>query len=300
MQEALTTSAEAHYIDASRIFAKINRQSMHQVDLGGNCQVYLMRVSLLNDSDGASGSFAITADIETAPHNYVTRNAVKAWHNARVEMLGRADTKLSDLSAYARNLRFKLDTSDNSDGQPAELVAGTVDQSSFVNYAQVDDSSSTALTGANLADHYELTLLGTHVTSSTDPTTMYTTVGINKSWLDKRRKPFDAGADAGAASAGTDDLVTIQAPENPLLEIMAGSAIAEELAEEIQDEQYQEPPWTDSDHYALMSAGFLSANTNMSDSCIVAAPAGLFKITLNAGATSTCRLMFELIDTYDL
>ena len=80
-----------------KLMSSINRKQYHNVDLQGNAQLYTVAIK----SYGTKLSTLASA----APDTYVTKRAVKAWHDARVEMFKRAGFKLSDLTAYARTLR---------------------------------------------------------------------------------------------------------------------------------------------------------------------------------------------------
>ena len=298
-EEISDASTENHWFDFAQIFSRLNRKQYHQVDSKGNAQVYLLRIR--QQSNNATDNSEIRTKLETAPNNYVTKQAVKAWHRARVKMLERQGVSLKSLSPYTRNLRVRLDTSAPTGGTSnAELTVGTPELSSFVVESQLDSDVSTALTSASMVDDYTLTVLSDHVTESTDPTTKYTTVGMNKAWLDARRKPYtvpDGTLETGVGATA------IRHEENPLYEIMSGSSIAEELSEVIQDEQIQEPPWYDGDHIAHMIQGNLYSALNSPQETIIEVPLGLLKASITDLRSSNNTNVYwevELLDIYDM
>ena len=211
--------------------------------------------------------------VQTAPNNYVTKSAVKAWHRARIKMLERQGISLKQLSPYTRHLHVGWDSDFTPDAQN-ELYSGDVDNTQFAVEAQLDEDDTTALTSAMLVDNYTLTLLGDHVTTNTSgQPTKYSTVGVNKAWLDARRQPVRTAT----ANEGTSDLETIDHETNPLYELMSGSSIAEEVSEIVQEDQIKAPPWSNDDHYDPMTQGYMytAVNSGVSE-CIVEAPWGQY------------------------
>lgn len=293
------TSTENHWFDFAAIFSKLNRKQYHQVDSKGNAQVYLLRIR--QQSNNATDNSEIRTTLTTAPNNYVTKQAVKSWHRARIKMLERQGISLKSLSPYTRNLRVQLDTSAPSTGtSDGGLTSGIPELSTFVVESQLDSDVSSALTSQSMVDSYTLTVLDDHVVESTDPTRKYTTVGMNKAWLDARRKPYtisDGSLETGMAATA------IQHETNPLYEVMSGSGIAEELSEVVQDEQIQEPPWDDGDHIAHMTQGNLYSALNSPQETIIEVPLGLLKANitdLRQTNNTTVYWEIELIDIYDM
>ena len=292
-------TTETHYFDFARIFSKFNRKQYHQVDSKGNAQIYLLKITQASYTGADQGD--VRSKLFTAPNTYVTKQAVKAWHKARVAMFAKAGIKMKTLSPYTRNIRMELDASAPAGGTTAAaLDAGSSELSTLVNSGQFDESNTGAVTGDDLVDSYTLHLLGDHVTSQTAETTKYTSVGVNQSWLDTRRKPYAVGE----GSEGAGELATaVQHETNPLFEARALSGIAEEIVEVAQDEQIQAPPWVDADQTALVEqVGMYSAN-NSTQEVIIEVPCGLMKATIqDLRSTNNVSLTWniELLDIYDM
>lgn len=297
--EAVGSQAtEQVYIDLPRAMSKLNRKQYVQVDAKGNPQVYLCRIRQNCFKDSTTGSSETITNITTAPNNYVTKSAVKAWHRARVRMLERQGISLKQLSPYSRHLRVAFDGNDTYENElySGEKPAETV----FTVEAQLDSDNSTALTSASMVDGYTLTLVGDHVVESTDPTTKYTTVGVNKSWLDARRQPMNVGDGSGESATELDHL-QIAHETNPLYEILSGSSIAEEVSEQVEDDQLTAPPWANLDHSAAMSQGFLYTSHNAVDEIIVEVPLGMMKVDVTDERDGgTVKWTIEVLDIYDM
>lgn len=292
-----TGQTEAIYFDLARAMSKLNRKQYVQVDGQGNAQCYLVRIKQNTFKDSATGSSEIQSSLTTAPNNYVTKAAVKAWHRARVRMLQRQGVSLKQLSPYTRHLRVAFDGSDSDE---TELYSGLVEDTKFAVEAQMDSDVATALRATDMVDQYTLTLLGDHVIESQDPTTKYTTVGVNKSWLDARRQPMTTGDSTAEASAELDHL-QIAHEENPLYEILSGSSIAEEVSEIVEDEQLMEPPWSNGTHYAPMSQGYLYSSHNAQDEIVIEVPLGLLKANVSDKRDGgTVSWTIEVLDIYDM
>ena len=290
-------ASDTHYFDFAQIFSKFNRKQLNQVDGKGNAQCYLIKIR--QNSVSGSDSAEIHSKLYTAPNNYVTKQAVKRWHQARVDMFAKHGVKMKTLSPYARNLRVAYDVSAPVNGTTdSDLYAGVPERSTFVQSAQFDEANSTALTNQSMVDAYNLTLLGPSVTTGTSPTIKYSTVGVNASWLLSRRKPYtvpDSSAEAGQTAK------TISS--NPLLEIQAASGVATAVITEAKDEQVQEPPWDDSDHSAEMQVANLYSAINTFQETIIEVPLGLMKAIstdLRSSNVPTMVWDIELLDVYDM
>lgn len=302
--KTISDGATTEYlVDAARLMSAGNRKQYVQVDQKGNAQTYLIRIR--QRSYTGSDNAELRTTIKTAPNNYVTKAAVKAWHRARVKMLGRQGFSLKQLSPYARHLRVGWSSTGTA---PTVLDAsmysgGIPEDTEFVVASQLDGDDTGALTSAKMVDTYTLTLLGDHETSNAagDPT-QYTTVGVNKAWLDARRQPMDTTNDATAESESSLDYQQIAHETNPLYEVLSGDNTAEELSEVVEDDQLVAPPWSNDDHWAEMAQGSLysAVNSGMSE-CIFEAPLGLFVLDpdeIRSGATATWEI--EVLDIYDM
>jgi hypothetical protein len=292
-------ATENHYFDFAQIFSKFNRKQYHQVDGKGNAQIYLVKIDQM--SNNGLDAADIRSNLSTAPNTYVTKQAVKAWHKARHAMYAKAGVAMKTLSPYTRNLRMELDTGAPASGTSnAELISGSPELSTMVNAGQFDESNTGALTGDDMVDTYTLHLLDDHVVTQTAETTKYTSVGVNQSWLDARRKPYkvtDASLETGMADT------TIQHGENPLFEIRALSGIAEEIVAVAQDEQIQPPPWADSTQTGLITQAIMRSAANSDGSCIIEVPCGLLKASItDLRSTNAVEVNWniELLDIYDM
>ncbi len=298
--ESISDAAtENHWFDFAQIFSKFNRKQYHQVDSKGNPQIYLLKITQASHTGADQGD--VKTVISTAPNSYVTKQAVKAWHKARVAMYAKAGLTMKSLSPYTRNLRMKLETAAPTDGTTAsELTSGAPELSVIVQGAQFDEANTGALTGDDMVDTYTLHLLDDHVTQQTAETTKYTSVGVNQSWLDARRKPYtiaDGSEETGVLAT------TIQHGENPLFEVRALSGIAEEIVGVAQDEQIQEPPWTDATQAGLVSQAILYTANNSTQEVILEVPCGLLKASItDLRSTNAVDVDWniELLDIYDM
>lgn len=297
LSEVISDGAtESLMIESDRAMSKINRKQYHQVDAKGNAQVYLVRIRQYSYT--AADNSEVGTTVLTAPNNYVTKSAVKAWHRARIKMLERQGISLKQLSPYNRHLHVAWDSEATPSAQN-ELYQNDVDDSQFAVEAQLDEDDVGALTSAKMVDNYTLTLLGDHVTTNSagDPT-KYDTVGVNKSWLDARRVPVSVNDESDT------DVETIDHETNPLYEIMAGSSIAEEISEIVQEDQIAKPPWSNSHHDRPMEQAYMFTATNSGVSeCIVEAPLGLIQLNctdLRSTNDVTARFTFEVLDIYDM
>jgi hypothetical protein len=291
-------STESHYFDFAQIFSKFNRKQYHQVDSKGNAQMYLLKITQASHTGADQGD--VKTVLSTAPNSYVTKQAVKAWHKARVAMYDRIGVSMKSLSPYTRNLRMELDTSAPSGGtDAAELTSNTPELSTMVQAAQFDESETGALTGDDMVDSYTLHLLDDHVTSATSPTTKYTSVGVNKAWLDARRQPLQDNDPVSTEQ----ELTAVQHETNPLFEIRALSGIAEEIGEAAQDEQNHMPPWTNDTQYGLVSSAILYTANNSTQEVIIEVPCGLLKASItDLRSTNNVDVDWniELLDIYDM
>jgi len=298
--ESISDAAtENHYFDFAQIFSHFNRKQYHQVDSKGNAQMYLLKISQSSHTGADQGD--VKTVFQTAPNSYVTKQAVKAWHKARVAMYAKAGVSMKTLSPYTRNLRMELDTGAPATGTTAaELRTGSPELSTIVNAGQFDEANTGNLTGDDMVDTYTLHLLDDHVVQQQTETTKYTSVGVNQSWLDARRKPYavaDASLESGVSATTVDHV------ENPLFEIRALSGIAEEIVSVAQDEQIQPPPWADATQAGLISTAILYSANNSTQETIIEVPCGLLKASLTDLRSTnavTVNWNIELLDIYDM
>lgn len=305
--KTISNNATTEYVvDAARMMSMGNRKQYVQVDGQGNAQTYLIRLKQ-RSYDGSTNA-ELRTTVKTAPNNYVTKSAVKAWHRGRVRMLGRQGFSLKQLSPYARHLRMDWRTGSDSFTAPTTLDTALYggqapEDTEFVVASQLDSDDTAALTSAKMVDTYTLALMGNHVTSNSagDPT-QYTTVSATKAWLDARRLPMRNQADATSESSADLDHKQISHETNPLYEVLSGDNTAEELSEVVEDDQLVAPPWVNDDHYEPMTQGSLYTAVNSGTAeCVFEAPLGLFVLDpdeLRSGATATWSI--EVLDVYDM
>ena len=84
-------------LNLPKILSSYNRRGYNNVDERGNAQLYTVSASLI--ATNANGY------ILAAPNTYVTKRAVKDWHDAWVRRLRKAGIKRSDLGPYMKYLR---------------------------------------------------------------------------------------------------------------------------------------------------------------------------------------------------
>ena len=83
-----------------KLMSSANRKTYDNVDNQGNAQLYTIGMRVWGTNTEVLAG--------TAPNTYVTRRAVKAWHDARVKMYKRAGISMKSLG-YGRTLRPYLD-----------------------------------------------------------------------------------------------------------------------------------------------------------------------------------------------
>ena len=282
-------ATETHEFNWARHFSAINRKALDQVDAKGNALVY--RVAIKQSASGHDQS-DITTVINTASNTYVTARAVKAWHRARVKMLQREGISMKQLGKYDRTLKFPLTVSDSYENA---LNAGDWELTTFAVESPLDADGSTDVKAEDLVDSYTLTLTGASVAeSSAAGEQMYTTVGINDSWLAARRNP---------AGTGSTDEPTIDHDLNPLYNILSGTMASEEVLEIVETSQNADPPYLSSSFNGLFFAGKLYSSQHQVDRMVVDCPAGLMQAVVTNGATggdSYVEWDVELIDVFPM
>lgn len=286
-------TTEYYHFNWARVFSKVNRRALPQVDEKGNALNYI--VAIKQTSPAHIGNSQMTTVISTANQGYVTKAAIKAWDRARKKMLRREGISLKSLGPYSRNLRFQLE--DGTEYHPAELVSGEWTNTKFAVEAPLDDDNTSAeIDAEDLVDSYTLTLCDASVKETAEEgETKYTTVGIIDSWLAARRSRSDfVSTDTG-----------IDHETNPLYNILSGTQASEEVLEIVDDAMKEEAPYGtgNSSWYGLFHGGRLDSAVNVVDSTIVTCPAGLMKATFTSsdsdGNTSTDATVawdIELLD----
>jgi hypothetical protein len=257
----------------------------------------------------------------TAPNTYVTRRAVKAWHDARVKMYKRAGVSMKSLG-YGRSLRPYLDVN-HENGTTTEIdtevdlvgtdatgiVPGyTGDEWTYSRAAVATPGESTntgtALNYQDLVDTYSFTLCGDSITEndttdSPDESTVVTdqdsfvSVGMLKEWLGSfRKKTIPTHVDLA-----TDD-------DNALLQFVSQQgADKEEVLELVQDAQMEARPWDlgGSTHYSSTVQAYFQSQTGESSYQVFQVPCGLFSLVFANGATAQgARFDIDVLDIQDM
>ncbi len=302
-----SAQTENHVFNMPKLMGSANRRSYHAVDNGGNAQMYTIGMKVT-----ATKAHAL---VSTAPPTYVTKNAVKAWHDARVKMYKRAGVKMSDLK-YGRQLRPFLDVNhenattteidDESSGGNSITPAFTGDEWTYSRAAvavPIESADTNHITDAtDLVDTYSFTLCGDSITEdgtadSPDESTTTTdqdhfvSVGMLKEWL----RSIKPRSNPSSTLESIDD-------DNALLQLLADGASSEEVLELAQEGQTEGRPWDlrGSTHYSLAYAGLCRA-LGESSYIVFQAPCGLFQITTQSeAAAETVYTEFDVLDIRDM
>ena len=306
---AANSGALTIYVNAAHLLSMMNRKAYHQVTRSGHLKNYGLEVNVYNMVNASTS-------ISTAPLSYVTYNATRAWHFARKERYEDAGFKLSDLG-YGSRLRFAMDAAMSA--IPQSNVGGDGDATQMLKPSALDhtitdkgewDWSDVIITppvqftdtGAapspdELSDSFILHLLGDHVSQGEDETLMYTSVGMNQSWVENRR---------GWAAPSAEEVMQ---PENPLAFARASDLSSYQLSTEVSDEQKQSPPYSNEDDDDAKSAfatayvqGTLESKfpNPTTNNDIIVAPGGVAKIVIANNDTGNAAYPFINVRIFEL
>ena len=313
----------AEYLDADegltrvynlpKLMSSANRKEFKNVDNNGNAQLYTIGMRLYGtDLQAVAG---------TAPNTYVTRRAVKAWHDARVKMYKRAGISMKSLG-YGRSLRPYLDVN-HENGTTTEIdtevdLVGT-DASGIVpgftgdewTYSKAAVSTpmeagdgTTNVTIRDMTDTYSFTLCDASVTEdgtadSPDESgsqfdqDSYVSVGMLKEWLGS----FGKRPTKSSTVLSLDD-------DNALLQLVSQQgADKEEVLELAKSSQEEVRPWDlgGSTHYSTTVQGYFQAQTGESSYQVFQVPCGLMSIVFANGATAQgARFDIDVLDIQDM
>ena len=315
----------AEYLDAAETLTRIynapklmssaNRKEMKAVDNQGNAQLYTIGMRVFGTN--------LEAIPFTAPNTYVTRRAVKAWHDARALMYKRAGISMKSLG-YGRSLRPYLDVN-HENGTTTEIdtetdLVGTDATGIKPNYTGDEWTYSRAavavpfeagdfgdsLVRTDMVDTYSFTLCDTSVAESTTADSpdesgaatdqdSFTSVGMLHEWLTSFKK-------SRSSTANANEQVT---PDNALLQLVSQQgADKEEVLELAKDSQAEARPWdlNGSTHYSLANAGYARATNGESGYMIFQAPCGLFSLVLqnDHSAAENTKFTFDVLDIQDM
>lgn len=320
----------AEYLDASETLTRVynlpklmssaNRKEYRNVDNQGNAQMYTVGMRVWGTNTEALAG--------TAPNTYVTRRAVKAWHDARVKMYKRAGISMKSLG-YGRSLRpyldvnhengttTEIDTESDLVGTDASGIypAFTGDEWTYSKAAvstpmEEADLSSSDLKAGSLVDTYTFTLCGASVLESTtaddpdgsistDDQDSFVSVGMLKEWLGSFRKK-----NIGTASGTVTDSNPID-EDNALLQFISQQgADKEEVLELARDGQKEVRPWDlgGATHYSTTVQAYGKAVNGESAYIVFQAPCGLLSMVLqnDHSAAENVRFQLEILDISDM
>jgi len=313
----------AEYLDANeglirtyngpKLMSSANRKGYHNVDNRGNAQLYTFGIRLYGND--------VQCLVGTAPNTYVTRRAVKAWHDARALMYRRAGISMKSLG-YGRNLRpyldvnhengttTEIDTETDTVGTDASGInpGYTGDEWTYSRAAVAvpvqDSHTAEQLYTGDIVDTYSFTLCDASVIESVTPDSpdggsastdqdSFVSVGMLKEWLGSFKKQ----ATPSAGSVPIDD-------DNALLQLISQQgADKEEVLELAADAQQEIRPWDlgGATHYSTTAQAYLLANTGESSYQVFQAPCGLFNLIFANGATAQgARFDLEVLDIQDM
>lgn len=304
-----TAEVETHAFNMPKMLSSINRKGYHNVDAEGNAQLYTIGMKLY----GTKASALTTV----APNTYYVREAVQAWHDARVRMFRRAGVSMKSLGPYGRTLRPYLDVNhengttveiDSEASSALGITPNWVGDEWTYSRAAVSTPAENTLSanaqGRDLVDTYSFTLLDASVTedaTADDPDESgtltdqdsFVSVGMVAEWIDsiRRRHHDNIGAN------------TIVDADNALLQLLADSPSSEEVLEIVEDGQQEGRPW-DGDNSIYSNAvqgSYMQSTSGESSYAVFEAPCGLFNLTLqNDHTAETLRVEFEVLDIRDM
>lgn len=310
------TTTEVRTLNLPKLMSSANRKTFHNVDLKGNAQLYTVGIKI-HASDAE-------ATIMGASNTYVTRRAVKAWHDAREAMYKRAGFRLRDLG-YGATLRPYLDnTHRTGDAEEidTETGAGNGITPSFIGeewtYSKAavatpmeenqGTGQTTAPNVADLVDTYSFMLCGSSITenivsespndgsaNSVDQDS-FVAVGMLDEWLDsfKLRDPVTQGNSLGADVIDAD---------NALLGLMSQQgADKEEVIEIAREMQLENRPWgaQPSDYSGLKFLGYLKSVLSGSDYIVCQVPCGILQIATEAASNQRVYHQIEVLAIEDM
>lgn len=280
------------------------------MDMKGNAQLYTVGIKVFGTD--------VEALMTTASNTYITRRAVKDWHDARVAMYARAGIKMKDLG-YGATLRPYLNvnhengTTDEIDTEVAsnlgispQFVGEEWTYSRAAVATPLEEASAVGLTGMDLVDTYSFTLCGPSVTenvtaespdasqSNTDQDS-YVSVGMIFEWLDSFRMRHPEGT-ANISFPAVDD-------DNALLQLASNQgADKEEVLELVQDAQRENRPWsTDPNNYCNeVFAGYARSVLGGSDYVVCQVPCGLLQVESESNVTEDVQYQIEVLAIEDM
>jgi hypothetical protein len=305
-------STETFVFNLPKLMSSANRKTFHNVDMKGNAQLYTVGIKVFGTD--------VDALISAAPNTYITRRAVKDWHDARVAMYARAGIKLKDLG-YGATLRPYLnvnhengtvDEIDTENGVSLGITPHFKGEEWTYSRAAVATPMENTISGegnpntADLVDTYSFTLCGESVQEnvtaddpdeSTFPSDQdsFVSVGMIAEWLDSFRMRSPEGT-ANVSFPAIDD-------DNALLQLRSlQGADKEEVLELAQDSQRENRPWgtAPSDYYDEVFAGYARSILSGSDYVVCQVPCGLLQLAMETTPAETVTTQIEVLAIEDM
>jgi len=287
-----------YYLNAAYIMSNINRKAYHQVTRSGHMKSYAIGISVFNCKNAST-------TIYTAPNNYASENAVRAWHFARKARYEDAGYSLSDLG-HGERLRFAfdatsvaLDQTTATDFVKPQHLDNTVDERGEWDLSDViitpPITGAAATSDAELTDTFKLFMCGDHVDVPGSGNLRYNYVGMLQSWTENRR----------GWGAPSDE--EVMQPENPLAFARMSELSSLEITTEVGDEQQQGPPYSnvdDDDATSVFAEPVVSGQLESSfpnvttNNDLIVCPGGLAKITVtnNDEASAYPYMAFQIVE----
>lgn len=264
------------YLNIPKLMSKVDRKNHRHFDNKGYLLNYA--VSITQMGPGYRSLYS------GAANNWVTKNAGRKWHAARMADFAKMGIGVKDLGEYNRTIRPYLNAS-HAAGMEVTLTdhdddAITGGEWTYTKVAAPSGINAVDLADSNAnpqADEYELVLTGVHGGANTaSGRDRYTHVSMTQSYIQSRRT-----RDENIGSTDEPGEHTVQDP-SPLLEFMQDSVAGgqkTEILEDMQDEGAPYPGALTSASTALMLLGSTETMTNYRrDGAIILAPGGLVEI----------------------
>lgn len=268
------SSFQTRYLNLPKLLAKVDRRNYRHFDNKG----YLLNYAISIQQMGPGYRTKYSA----APNTWVTKNAGRKWHAARMADFAKMGIGVKDLGEYNRTIRPYLDAV-HPTGTEVTLMDHDSDAITGGEWTYTKVAAPSGIISSGLADsgsdpqgdEYELVLTGNHGgQTGNSGRDRYTHVSMTRSYLQSRRTRDEViGGTAEPAEH------TVQDP-SPLLEFMQDSAaggIKTEILEDMQDEGAPYPGHLGGIDLLLLGETE-TTSTYRRDGTILNVPGGLLKL----------------------
>lgn len=303
-------SVETQVFNLPKLLSSANRKTYHNVDMKGNAQLYTVGIKVYGTD--------LKALMSTASNTYITRRAVKDWHDARVAMYARAGIKLKDLG-YGATLRPYLNVN-HENGTTEEIDTETAanlgisppflgEEWTYSRAAvatPMDQLSGTTVKPIDLIDTYSFTLCGVSVTedvTADDPDESelisdqdsFVSVGMIYEWLDS----FRMRSPEGTSNVSFPQIDS----DNALLQLRSQQgADKEEVLEIAVEAQRENRPWgvSPNDYCDEEFAGYARSVLGGSDYVVCQVPCGLLQVQAESNHSELVQYQIEVLAIEDM